>query len=128
MAAVAPPELRVQGKHTNRPYGGGWWPDGHELTHELRDLMARWPKGLPSIVGYAFLHDDWDSSDSSVPPRYRTHTLVLALSDRSSCRLLVIPHDTDAVVADEILTEASDPHSSWTRLDFASTFRSTVCR
>jgi hypothetical protein len=124
MAAVKSPELRLQGKHTNRPYGGAWWPNGQDLSHELLDLVARWPSDRPSITGYAFLHDDWDNSGSPVPPRYRTRTLVLALSDRSSCRLLVIPHGTEAVVADEFLTEASNTHSTWTRMDFSSTFRS----
>jgi|GEM_PF-7068149 len=123
MAAIASPDLRLQKDHTNRPYGGGWWPDGHELTHELLDLVSRWPADRPSIVSYAFLHDDWDRSEADVPAEHLTRTLVLNLSDRSTCRLLLVPHDTAPVVADELLVEASNPHTTWRRMDFASTYR-----
>ncbi len=123
MAAVKAPMLRLQDAHTNRPYGGGWWPDGHELSHELLDLVSRWPADRPSILSYAFLNDDWDKSESEVPLKYRTRTLILVLSDRSSCRLLLIPHDTDPEIAEELLAEASNPHTTWRRMDFVSTFR-----
>ncbi len=124
MATVISPALRLQRDHTNRPYGGAWWPDGDELSHELLDLVSRWPAERPSILSYAFLHDDWDRSESAVPLQYRTRTLILILSDRSSCRLLLIPRDTDPVVAEELLNEASNPDSKWKRMDFVSTFRS----
>lgn len=124
MAAVISPELRLQADHTNRPYGGGWWPNGVGMSHEILDLMGRWPADRPSIVSYAYLHDDWDRAEASVPTRYRTRTLILILSDRSSCRLLLIPPDTGSEVAQELLTEASDPLSKWRRMDFVSTFRS----
>ncbi len=124
MATVVQPDLRLQAKHTNRPYGGGWWPGGDDVSHQILDLMGRWPADRPSIVSYAFLQDNWDSSESEVPSGNLTRTLVLILSDRSSCRLLLLPADTNADVADEFLTEASDPLSKWRRMDFASTYRS----
>ncbi len=124
MATVTPPTLRLQADHTNRPYGGGWWPAGEGLSNELLDLMARWPADRPSIASYAYLHDDWDRSEASVPAHYRTRTMILMLNDRSSCRLLLIPTDTNPDVAREFLAEASDPLSKWRRMDFASTFRS----
>jgi len=123
MAAVTSPALRLQADHTNRPYGGGWWPNGAGMSHELLDLMTRWPADRPSIVSYAYLHDDWDRTEAAVPLRYRTKTLILVLSDRSSCRLLMIPPDTDADVAEELLVEASNPLTKWRRMDFVSTFR-----
>src|ERR687897_1754805 len=86
MAAIVPPTLRLQANHTNRPYGGAWWPAGDGMSHELLDLMTRWPADRPSIASYAYLHDDWDRSEAAVPARYRTRTLILILSDRSSCR------------------------------------------
>jgi hypothetical protein len=124
MAAIVPPTLRLQANHTNRPYGGAWWPAGDGMSHELLDLMTRWPADRPSIASYAYLHDDWDRSEAAVPARYRTRTLILILSDRSSCRLLLIPPDTSALVAGELLAEASNPLSKWRRMDFASTYRS----
>jgi hypothetical protein len=124
MAAIVPPTLRLQKDHTNRPYGGGWWPAGDGMSHELLDLMTRWPADRPSIASYAYLHDDWDRSEAAVPQRYRTRTMILMLNDRSSCRLLLIPTDTNPDVAKEFLAEASDPLSKWRRMDFASTFRS----
>ncbi len=124
MATVKAPTLRLQADHTNRPYGGGWWPAGEGLSSELLDLMARWPADRPSIASYTYLHDDWDRSEASVPARYRTRTMILMLNDRSSCRLLLIPTNTDADVAKEFLAEASDSRSKWRRMDFASTFRS----
>lgn len=123
MATIASPQLRLQRDLTRRPYGGGWWPGGQGVAHELLDLVARWPTDLPSIVRYAYLSDDWDRSEAGVPARYRTRTLILVLSDRSTCRLLQIPTDTPADVADELLREASDPGSQWRRVDFVSTFR-----
>lgn len=128
MATVVQPDLRLQVKHTNRPYGGGWWPGGDDVSHQILDLMGRWPADRPSIVSYAFLHDDWDRAESEVPARYLTRTLILALSDRSSCRLLMIPHDSDPASAEELLREASNPHTSWRRMDFASTYRPSVSR
>lgn len=123
MATIAPPTLRLQADHTNRPYGGGWWPAGEGMSHELLDLMTRWPADRPSIASYAYLHDDWDRSEAAVPQRYRTRTMILMLDDRSNCRLLLIPTDTNPDVAKELLAEASDPLSKWRRMDFASTFR-----
>lgn len=125
MATIAPPELRLQRDLTRRPYGGGWWPDGEGVAHELLDLVHRWPTELPSISRYAYISDDWDQSEARVPPRYRTRTLILVLSDRSTCRLLQIPSDTPADVAEELLAEASNPGSMWRRVDFVSTFRAS---
>ena len=124
MAAIAPPFLRLQRDLTRRPYGGGWWPQGAGVGHELLELVHRWPSDRPTISHYAYISDDWDRTEARVPARYRTRTLILTLSDRSSCRLLQIPTDTDAAVAEELLAEASDPHSKWRRPDFVSTYRS----
>jgi hypothetical protein len=128
MAALAQPALRLQPKHTNRPYGGGWWPSRGDLSTQLGDLVVRWPGDRPSIVSYAFLQDDWDQSEAGVPTRHLTRTVILILSDRSSCRLLMIPHHASAVVAEQLLQEASDPHSTWRRMDFASTERPVVAQ
>ncbi len=123
MAAVAPPTLRLQKDISRRPYGGAWWPDNDDESHALLDLMGRWPAELPSIERYAYISDDWDQSESVVPLRHRTRTLVLVLSDRSSCRLLQIPTDTPAEAAEELLAEASYSGSQWRRIDFVSTVR-----
>jgi hypothetical protein len=128
MAALAQPALRLQPKHTNRPYGGGWWPSRDDLSNQLIDLVERWPADRPSIISYAFLQDDWDQSEAEVPTRHLTRTLILILSDKSSCRLLMIPHDANSLVAEELLNEASDPYSTWQRMDFASTDRPAVAR
>ncbi|PWN04718.1 hypothetical protein DJ010_03630 [Nocardioides silvaticus] len=128
MAALAQPALRLQPKHTNRPYGGGWWPSRADLATQLGDLVGRWPEDRPSIVSYAFLHDDWDQSEAAVPARHLTRTLILILSDRSSCRLLMIPGHARSDVAEQLLSEASDPHSTWRRMDFASTERPGVAQ
>jgi hypothetical protein len=124
MADIASPKLQLQADLTNRPYGGGWWPAGHGVEHELQDLVRRWPADQPKILRYSYIHEGWDQSESAVPTRFRTRTLVLVLSDRSSCRLLMIPPETSATVAAELLGEASNPHSTWKRMDFVSTFRS----
>ncbi|GAA3835453.1 DUF5994 family protein [Nocardioides panacisoli] len=123
MATVSSPALRLQRDLTRRPYGGGWWPSGSGVAREVLDLVEQWPANLPSILRYAYISDDWDQSESRVPPRYRTRTLILSLSDRSSCRLLQIPTDTPADVAEELLARASDADSTWRRVDFVSTFR-----
>jgi hypothetical protein len=123
MAAITSPALRLQRDLTRRPYGGAWWPAGQGVSHELLDLVHRWPTELPSISRYAYISDDWDQSEARVPDRYRTRTLILELSDRSTCRLLQLRADTAPEVAEELLAEATDPVSSWRRVDFVSTFR-----
>lgn len=128
MAAIASPVLQLQRDHTNRPYGGGWWPSASGTSHELIDLVSRWPADKPSIVRYAFIDDAWDRAETTVPQRYRTRTMVLALSDRSTCRLLVLPPDTPVEIAQRFLDEASDPHTRWLRTDFVSTFRTPTPR
>lgn len=123
MAAISAPALRLQADLARRPYGGAWWPSGQGVSNELLDLIHRWPMDLPSILRYSYISDDWDQSEATVPLRYRTRTLILMLSDRSACRLLQIPTDTPAEVAEELLTEASYSGSMWRRIDFVSTFR-----
>lgn len=123
MAATSKSRLRLQTAHTNRPYGGGWWPEAADASQQLVDLVGQWPPDRPTILSYAFLNEDWDRSESSVPAEHRTLTLILILSDRSSCRLLVVPAHTEAETAEELLAEASNPHTTWRRMDFASTFR-----
>lgn len=123
MAAIVSPALRLQRDVTRRPYGGGWWPAGDGIAQELLDLVHRWPRELPTIVRYAYISEDWDQSEARVPAQYRTRTLILALEDRSTCRLLQIRPDTPAEVADELLAEASNPGSTWRRIDFVSTYR-----
>ncbi|WP_183093311.1 DUF5994 family protein [Nocardioides stalactiti] len=124
MATIAAPSLRLQPKDlTRRPYGGGWWPSGAGVSNEVLDLVQRWPAGLPTITRYAYISDDWDQSEARVPAEYRTRTLILVLSDRSTCRLVQIPTETPPEVAEELLTEACDPFSKWLRVDFVSTYR-----
>lgn len=123
MAVITAPTLRLQADLARRPYGGGWWPNGEGVSHELLDLMHRWPTELPSIVRYSYISDDWDQSESTVPLSHRTRTLILVLSDRSTCRLLQLPADTPGEVAEELLAEASYSGSQWRRVDFVSTVR-----
>lgn len=123
MADIASPALQLQRDLTRRPYGGCWWPDGAGVSREVLDLVHRWPADLPSIERYAYISDDWDQSEAKVPAPYRTRTLILVLSDRSTCRLLQIPVDTPQDVAQELFAEACDPHTKWRRVDFVTTYR-----
>jgi hypothetical protein len=125
---IAPPMLRLQRDHTNRPYGGGWWPSGPGVSNELLDLIARWPGDRPSILRYAYISDDWDRAESAVPPGFRTRTLILSLSDRSTCRLLIVPTSTSPSVAAEFMEQVSDSTSSWRKMDFVSTYRNPARR
>jgi hypothetical protein len=128
MASIVPPVLRLQRDLAHRPYGGGWWPAGEGVANELLDLLHHWPRDLPKVVRYAYISDDWDQSEARVPHRYRTRTLILVLADRSTCRLLQLPAETPADVAEELLAEASNPGSMWRRVDFVSTFRTAPGR
>lgn len=128
MADNDSPVLVLQPNLERRPVGGAWWPEGHGMSLELLDLVSRWPVERPSIVRYAYLPDEWDLGPApvSVPtadgdaraPHLRTRILVLSLSDRTSCRLLLIPPETDPAVARGLLLEAGDPWSTWKRPDF----------
>lgn len=120
---IASPMLRLQRDHTNRPYGGAWWPSGTGVSNELLDLVARWPSDRPSILRYSYISDDWDRAENAIPPGFRTRTLILSLSDRSTCRLLIIPTSTSPGVAAEFLEQASDSASTWRKMDFVSTYR-----
>lgn len=121
MNVPAPPVLVLQPDVHRLPFGGAWWPDGDGLSRDLLDLAVRWPAELPSIVGYVFLPVDWDATPAP-EAQLRTRTLVLTLSDRSSCRMMLIPSGTPPDVARSLLAQASDPLSQWRRSDFDGAF------
>lgn len=126
MQVLNNPSLSLQPDLLHRPYGGAWWPSGGDLSHELLDLVAVWPVDRASITGYTFLPTDWDVTNKETLSMYRTRTLVLRLADRTACRILLIPAETPAPVARELLAEASSDSSRWKRVDFESTFRAPV--
>jgi len=118
MADTDYPGLRLQRDLTRRPYGGAWWPSGRDLAQQMRDLADAWPADRPAITRYVYLPPDVQRSDPAI--MVRTRTLVLSLDDGTTCRLLLVPPETPSSEARDLLAQASDPESSWTRADFST--------
>ena len=97
----------------NQPYGA-WWPEGRQLSEELGHLLELWPAQEGRVARVLYSPPDWDDHPRSVAvadrriktgsfPRDDTHQLTLSLLDGTRRTIIVIPADTSAHDAQEIL-------------------------
>jgi hypothetical protein len=105
----------------NQPYGA-WWPHNRTLADQLDDLFSAWPPQAGRIVRVLYSPPDWDDRPRSVAvagrrvktgsfPRDDTHQLQLTLGDGARRNITVIPSETSAQAAFDILTAvAADAH------------------
>ena len=98
----------------NQPYGA-WWPRNRTLADQLDDLFSAWPPQAGRIVRVLYSPPDWDDRPRSVAvagrrvktgsfPRDDTHQLQLTLGDGVRRAITVIPPETAARAAHDILT------------------------
>lgn len=107
---------------------GAWWPRSRDLATECRDLLDQLPAEVGHVDRIVYSRPDWEPDPTSVPtgwprrvqvargclktgsfPEDDTHTVVLALSDRSRVTLLLVPVDTDRERAIMLMAAAVDP-------------------
>ena len=102
---------------------GGWWPQSRDLAVELADLVDHFPAALGRVDRAVYSPPDWDTRPRAVTvargrvktgsfPEDDTHLMVLALSTRTSVRLLVVPPDHPA--GEQAMEIAADPANRWT--------------
>lgn len=93
---------------------GAWWPRSRQLGEALPELFALWPREAGRISRVLYSPPDWDDHPRMVAipgrrvktgafPRDDTHELVLSMADRTRRRISVIPADTSAREAHQIL-------------------------
>jgi hypothetical protein len=98
----------------NQPYGA-WWPHNRTLADQLDDLFSAWPPRAGRIVRVLYSPPDWDDRPRSVAiagrrvktgsfPRDDTHQLQLTLGHGVRRAITVIPPETTARAAHDILT------------------------
>ena len=98
----------------NEPYGA-WWPSNRTLADQLDDLFSVWPPQAGRIVRVLYSPPDWDDRPRSVAvagrrvktgsfPRDDTHELQLTLGDGVRRTITVIPPETAARAAQDIMT------------------------
>ena len=93
---------------------GAWWPESRSLGDELTGLFSLWPAEAGRIVRVLYSPPDWDDRPRSVAvpgrriktgsfPRDDTHQLTLSMLDGRRRSITVIPSDTPADVAGDVL-------------------------
>lgn len=119
-----PLRVRMDNGFTSGPLDGAWWPRSRDLHTEVADLVDHFPPHSGQIARLLFTRPDWNGqsvshSDHKVLcargpvnvgsfPHDDTHRVVLVLQSHERLTLLVIPPNTAAHVADELLRQASD--------------------
>jgi len=102
------------------PLDGAWWPRSRDLELELADLVDHFPHEVGHIARAIFSRPDWLTSPHRVKigrgimrtgsfPKDDTHVMLLKLSTGRQLAVLVVPPDTEAEAAREIMGTASSP-------------------
>ncbi len=120
------PSSRIQFKPAGSDRGsvdGAWWPHTRDLADETRAIAPAIEEHLKRLerVGYAVR--DWESSDTTKIAidgkrislegfTVWTPATVRFTGAANTLTLAVIPPDTDARTAREIMTRATDKHST----------------
>jgi hypothetical protein len=94
---------------------GAWWPRSRTLADQLDDLFSAWPPHAGRILRVLYSPPDWDDRPRSVAvagrrvktgsfPRDDTHQLQLTVGAGVRRIITVIPPETAARAAHDILT------------------------
>jgi len=111
---VLPPRLALHMVPDRKLSDGAWWPKSRCLSDELGQLFALWPPAVGRIVRVLYSPPDWDDRPRSVAlargrvktgcfPRDDTRVLILTMLDGRRLTIDVIPSDTPADLAAELL-------------------------
>lgn len=120
--------IRLDNSFSSGPLDGAWWPQSRDLQEEAADLIDHFPHRVGRISRLLYSRPDWDSGGgaSSVHkiraargfvkvgsfPSDDTHLVVLSMASGYRLRLLVVPHDTGAERAEEIMEQAADDRNT----------------
>jgi hypothetical protein len=99
------------------PLDGAWWPRSRDLDVELADLVDHFPAEAGHISRAIFSRPDWLTSPRQIQvarghlktgsfPRDDTHVLLLKLSSGVQLKILVVPPDTGADSARDLMASA----------------------
>lgn len=102
---------------------GAWWPHSKDLELELADLVDHFPTDVGQVSRAVFSRPDWLTSPHKITiargslktgsfPRDDTHVVLLRLSTGKQLTLLVVPPDTPASAARDLMALASAPANS----------------
>ncbi len=97
---------------------GAWWPESRSLGDQLGHLFALWPPEQGRITRVLYSPPDWDDRPRSVAvpgrrvktgafPHDDTHQLTFTMLDGQRRAITVIPSDTPAGQAAEVLDAMS---------------------
>src|SRR6476646_11262600 len=111
---------------------GGWWPHSRDLQVELADLVDHFPKNAGRVDRVVFSRPDWSTTPRKVKiargmlktgsfPEDDTHLMLLSLSTRKRLAVLVIPPETDAETARDLMRSAADPANLSTGTELLAT-------
>ena len=100
------------------PLDGAWWPRSRDLEAELADLVDHFPAEAGYISRAIFSRPDWKTSPRKVMvgrgylktgsfPSDDTHVLLLKLSSGEQLKVFVVPPDTAADAARDLMATAT---------------------
>ena len=120
--------IRLDNSFSSGPLDGAWWPQSRDLQEEAADLIDNFPHRVGRISRRLYSRPDWDSDAGASSahkiraargfvkvgsfPSDDTHLVVLSMASGYRLRLLVVPHDTDAERAEEIMEQAADDRNT----------------
>lgn len=116
---LTPVRLVLASGPEERELDGAWWPRSRDLERELSALVRHFPAGGDRIVRARVSRPDWDSfprrtgrpgdhvevaaSDGDA------HVVELTLADGTRLRLLVVPPDLSADLAEGAMFTSTQP-------------------
>lgn len=119
--------ISLDNSFSSGPLDGAWWPQSRDLQEEAADLIDHFPHRVGRISRLLYSRPDWDSGGGASTHKIRaargfvkvgsfpsddTHLVVLSMASGYRLRLLVVPHDTDAERAEEIMEQAADDRNT----------------
>jgi hypothetical protein len=117
--------LRMAEHQGRQRLDGGWWPRSRDLAIELADLVDHFPSDRGRIMRAVYSPPDWDARPRRIPiargtmkvgnfPRDDTHEMLLAMTDRTVLRLLVVPPGLSEAQGTEAMFAAAIPGNTHT--------------
>jgi hypothetical protein len=118
-----PLRLRMSPRAGDR-LDGGWWPQSHDLSVELADLVDHFPPASGRIVRALYSPPEWDTPARRVAvaggyvkvgsfPRDDAHLIRLKTSDRTVLYVLVVPPEMAQEQGEEALLAAAAPGNAY---------------
>jgi hypothetical protein len=135
--ASSPLRLEIAAHPHSGHLAGSWWPRSRDLQTELSELVEHFPPEVGRVGRVIFSRPDWASRPHKVRvrngylktgsfPGDDTHVIVLTLATGSRLRLLVVPPETPAAVAQELFAASVLPANRRTGVELLDAARSVA--